>query len=331
MRNKITVIGAGNVGSATAQLICAKGLADVVLVDRVFGLPQGKAQDICQAVLVEKQNTLVTGTCDYAATADSDIVIVTAGLAAKAGMSRSDLLTTNAGIVAEVVKKSSYYSPNAVFIIVSNPVDVMCHVALKASGLPPERVIGMGGVLDSARFRRFIADRLCISAQNIHAIVIGSHGEKMVPLPRYSNVAGIPLSQLLSQRDIEAACQRTIQSGDEIVKLLKTGSAYNAPAACISEMAEAIIRNQRAILSCAAWLDGHYGYKNLFLGVPVILGENGVQRIIELELTMAEKEQLDASAGAVLELLKSLPDTMYFEQPLADRLSQEKFANSLAG
>jgi malate dehydrogenase len=232
--------------------------------------------------------------------------------------------------VADVVKKSVALSPNAVFIIVSNPMDAMCHVALTASKLPPERVIGMGGVLDSARFRRFIADRLRINALNIQAMVIGSHGEKMVPLPRYSSVAGIPLSQLLSQQDIEAICQRTIQSGDEIVSLLKTGSAYNAPAACICEMAEAIIRNQRAILPCAVWLNGHYGYKNLFLGVPIILGEDGVQKIIEIELTTMEKKQLNVSAAAVHELLESLPDTMNFEQPLTDRLSQERFANSLA-
>jgi malate dehydrogenase len=233
--------------------------------------------------------------------------------------------------VTDVVRQSAALSPEAVFVIVSNPMDVMCHVASAAAQLPAERVVGMGGVLDSARFRRFIADRLCISTQNIQAIVIGSHGEKMVPLPRYSNVAGIPLSHLLSERDIDALCRRTIRSGDEIVSLLKTGSAYSAPAACISEMAEAVVRNQRAILSCAVRLDGQYGYKDMFLGVPIVLGENGVQKIIELELTRAEKEQLDASAAAVRELLASLPATMCFERPPTDRSSQGRFAGSLAG
>jgi malate dehydrogenase len=331
MKNKITVIGSGNVGAAAAQLIAAKGLADVVLVDRVFGLPQGKAQDICQAVLVAKQNTSVIGACDYEATAGSDIIVVTAGVAAKAGMSRSDLLTTNAGIVEDVVGKSAVFSPNAVFIIVSNPMDVMCHVALRASKLPPAQVIGMGGVLDSARFRRFISDRLGVDAQHIQAMVIGSHGEKMLPLPRYCTVAGIPLAQLLSQGDIEAVCRQTVRSGDEIVSLLKTGSAYHAPAACICEMAEAILRNQRSILPCAAWLTGQYGYENQFLGVPVILGEKGVETIIEIELTPMEQEQLDHSAAAVRELLNLLGHSMSYERSQKDPSGLEMCASSFAG
>ena len=308
MLQKITVIGAGNVGATCAQRAAEKELADVVLVDVVEGMPQGKALDLCEAAPVEKHDALITGSNSYDATAGSDIIIVTAGLARKPGMSRDDLIKTNAGIMNTVVKAAAKLSPNAVLIVVSNPLDAMCHVALKASGFAPERVIGMAGVLDSARFRFFIAEALNVSVENTHAFVLGGHGDTMVPLPRFSTVAGIPITELLPADQIAALCQRTAQGGAEIVNLLKTGSAYYAPASSAVEMAEAILKDKRKILPCATYLTGQYGYKDLFIGVPAKLGKGGVQEVIEIKLTPAEKAALDKSAEAVRGLVKTLAD-----------------------
>lgn len=311
MVNKITVIGAGNVGATCAQRACEKELAEVVLVDVVEGLPQGKGLDLCEAAPIEKHDAYVTGTNDYAATAGSDIIIVTAGIARKPGMSRDDLIKTNAGIVDTVVKAAAEKSPEAVFIIVSNPLDAMCHVALKASGFPSQRVIGMAGVLDSARFRYFIAEELKVSVENTHAFVLGGHGDTMVPLPRYSTVAGIPITELMSEDRIKALCERTAGGGAEIVSLLKTGSAFYAPASAAVEMAEAILKDKNKILPCAAYLTGQYGYNDLYIGVPVKLGKGGVKDIIEIKLTPEEKTLLDKSADSVRGLVKTLAELGY--------------------
>jgi malate dehydrogenase len=311
MVNKITVIGAGNVGATCAQRAAEKELADVVLVDVVEGMPQGKSLDLCEASPVEKHDSRVTGSNDYAQTADSDIIIVTAGIARKPGMSRDDLIKTNAGIVQSVVGEAAKLSPNAVIIIVSNPLDAMCHVALKASGFPKERVIGMAGVLDSARFRYFIAEALDVSVENTHAFVLGGHGDTMVPLPRYSTVAGIPITELMKKDKIEELCKRTANGGAEIVSLLKTGSAFYAPASAAVEMAEAILKNKKKVLPCAVMLDGEYGYKDLYIGVPVKLGTGGVQEVVEISLTDDEKAALDKSADAVRGLVDTLAELGY--------------------
>jgi malate dehydrogenase len=308
MLQKITVIGAGNVGATCAQRAAEKELADVVLVDVVEGMPQGKALDLSEAAPIEKHDSLLKGANAYEATAGSDIIIVTAGLARKPGMSRDDLIKTNAGIMNTVVKAAAKQSPGAVLIVVSNPLDAMCHVAYKASGFPPERVIGMAGVLDSARFRFFIAEALNVSVENTHAFVLGGHGDTMVPLPRFSTVAGIPITELLPADKIAALCQRTAQGGAEIVNLLKTGSAYYAPASAAVEMAEAILKDKRKILPCATYLTGQYGYKDLFIGVPAKLGKGGVQEVIEIKLLPEEKTALDKSAEAVRGLVKVLAD-----------------------
>ncbi|MGV7223040.1 MAG: malate dehydrogenase [Nitrospinales bacterium] len=302
MDKKVTVVGAGNVGATAAQRLAEKGLCDVVLVDIVEGVPQGKALDLMEAAPVEKHDGHVTGANTYEATEGSDIVIITAGIPRKPGMSRDDLISTNAGIVKAVTEQVAKYSPNAVLIIVSNPLDAMCHVAYEASGFPKNRVIGMAGVLDSARFRAFIAMELNVSVENIHAFVLGGHGDTMVPLPRYSTVAGIPITELMPQDRIEALCDRTANGGAEIVGLLKTGSAFYAPASSAVEMAESILKDRKKILPCAVYLDGEYGYKELFIGVPVKLGAGGVEEIIEIKLTEAEKAALDKSAAAVEEL-----------------------------
>lgn len=311
MVNKITVIGAGNVGATCAQRAAEKELADVVLVDVVDGMPQGKSLDLCEASPIEKHDSRVTGSNDYEKTANSDIVIVTAGIARKPGMSRDDLIKTNAGIVQSVVTEAAKYSPNAVIIIVSNPLDAMCHVALKASGFPPERVIGMAGVLDSARFRYFIAEALDVSVENTHAFVLGGHGDTMVPLPRFSTVAGIPITELLPAEKIDELCKRTANGGAEIVSLLKTGSAFYAPASAAVEMAEAILKNKKKILPCAVLLNGQYGYKDLYIGVPVKLGTGGVQEVVEIKLTDDEKKALDNSADAVRGLVETLAELGY--------------------
>ena len=311
MLQKITVIGAGNVGATCAQRAAEKELADVVLVDVVDGLPQGKGLDLCEAAPVEKHDAMVTGTNDYAASADSDVIIVTAGIARKPGMSRDDLIKTNAGIVQTVVGQAAKLSPQAVFIIVSNPLDAMCHVALKASGFPSERVIGMAGVLDSARFRCFIAEALDVSVENTHAFVLGGHGDTMVPLPRFSTVAGIPITELMPADRIQALCERTANGGAEIVGLLKTGSAFYAPASAAVEMAESILKDKKKVLPCAAYLTGQYGYDQLYIGVPVKLGQGGVLDIIEIKLTQDEKAALDKSAASVQGLVKTLAELGY--------------------
>ena len=306
-RNKVTVIGAGNVGATTAQRIAEAGLADVVLVDIVEGLPQGKGLDLAEAAPVVRHDARVTGTNDYADTAGSDIVVVTSGLARQPGMSRDDLLMKNAGIVKAVVEQAAKHSPEAILIVVTNPLDAMCHVALKASGFPPERVIGMAGVLDSARFRAFIAEELQVSVRDIRAFVLGGHGDTMVPLPRYSTVGGVPMTELMSAERVEALVERTRNGGAEVVALLKTGSAYYAPAASVVEMIEAILRDRRRVLPCAAYLRGEYGIEGLFVGVPVVLGNGGVEKVIEIALTDDERAAFHQSAESVRGLLAKLP------------------------
>ena len=302
MDKKVTVVGAGNVGATAAQRLAEKGLCDVVLVDIVEGVPQGKALDLMEAAPVEKHDCQVTGSNSYEATAGSDIVIITAGIPRKPGMSRDDLIGTNAGIVKSVTTQIAKYSPEATLIIVSNPLDAMCHVAYEASGFPKNRVIGMAGVLDSARFRTFISMELNVSVENIHAFVLGGHGDTMVPLPRYSTVAGIPITELMPPDRIDALVNRTANGGAEIVGLLKTGSAFYAPASSAVEMAESILKDRKKILPCAVYLEGEYGYHELFIGVPVKLGAGGVEEIIQIKLTDAEKKALDKSAAAVEEL-----------------------------
>jgi malate dehydrogenase len=306
-RNKVTVVGAGNVGATTAQRIAEAGLADVVLVDIVEGLPQGKGLDLAEAAPVVGHDSRVVGTNDYAATAGSDVIVVTSGLARQPGMSRDDLLAKNAGIVRAVVEASAAQSPDAVLIVVTNPLDAMCHVAFKASGFPRERVLGMAGVLDSARFRTFIAEELRVSVEDTSAFVLGGHGDTMVPLPRYSTVAGIPITDLLPPDRIAALVDRTANGGAEIVALLKSGSAFYAPAASTFEMVDAILRDRRRVLPCATLLRGEYGVDGLFVGVPVVLGAGGLQRIIEIELTADERAAFEKSAAAVRELVDKLP------------------------
>jgi malate dehydrogenase len=305
-RPKVTVIGAGNVGATTAQRIAEAGLADVVLVDIVEGLPQGKALDLSESAPVVGHDCTITGTNDYADTAGSDIVVVTSGLARQPGMSRDDLLAKNAGIVGSVVALAAAVSPDAILIIVTNPLDAMCHVAMKASGFPRERVIGMAGILDSARFRTFIGWELGVSVTSTHAFVLGGHGDTMVPLPRYSTVAGIPLPHLLSAERIEALVDRTRNGGAEVVALLKSGSAYYAPAAAVAQMAGAILGDTKAVLPCTTLLQGEYRTEGLFVGVPVKLGRKGIEGIVQIELTEAEQAAFDHSAAAVRELVDKL-------------------------
>jgi malate dehydrogenase len=305
-RNKVTVIGAGNVGATTAQRIAEAGLADVVLVDIVEGLPQGKGLDLAEAAPVVGHDARILGTNDYADTAGSDIVVVTSGLARQPGMSRDDLMAKNAGIVRAVVEQAVKHSPKAILIVVTNPLDAMCHVAMQASGFPRERVIGMAGVLDSARFRTFIARELGVSVADTHAFVLGGHGDTMVPLPRYSTVAGIPITELLSAERVQALVERTANGGAEIVGLLKTGSAFYAPAASTFEMVEAILLDRKRVLPCATYLTGEYGVDGLFVGVPVVLGAAGMERVIEIKLSPAEQAAFDHSADAVRELVAKL-------------------------
>jgi len=311
MDKKITVVGAGNVGATAAQRIAEKEIADVALIDIVEGVPQGKTLDMAEAAPIELYDSKLCGAQSYELTENSDVVIITAGLPRKPGMSRDDLLTTNAKIVKNVTKEIVKYSPNAILIIVSNPLDAMCHVAFDTSGFPSNRVIGMAGVLDSARLRAFISMELNVSVSNINACVLGGHGDTMVPLPRYSTVAGIPITELLSEDRIEALVDRTRKGGAEIVSLLKTGSAYYAPSAAAVEMAEAIVKDQQKILPCAAYLNGEYGIQNLFIGVPVKLGKNGVESILELNLSDHEKQELMTSADAVQNLVDTLKTLDY--------------------
>ncbi|MCI0413508.1 malate dehydrogenase [bacterium] len=310
-RKKVTVVGAGNVGATVAQQCAEKELADVAMVDIVEGVPQGKALDLMQAGPIERYNSKLTGSNSYDITDDSDIIVITAGLPRKPGMSRDDLLLKNAGIVKEVVEQVAKRSPNAIIIVVSNPLDAMAHLALKMSGFPKHRVMGMAGVLDSARFRTFIAEALEVSIDNTHAFVLGGHGDEMVPLARYSTVAGIPITELFSPEKLEAIIQRTRKGGGEIVALLKTGSAYYAPGSSVVEMIDAILKDKKKILPCAAYLEGEYGVQGLFLGVPVKLGSHGIENIVEIKLLPEEQAMLNKSISTVQELIDVLKKNNY--------------------
>ena len=307
MIKKVTVVGAGQVGASTAMRLAEKELADVVLIDVIEGVSAGKALDLVEAAPIERHDANVIGaTNDYSAAEDSDIVIITAGIPRKPGMSRDDLLPTNVAIMRSVTEQVVAVAPNAILIIVSNPLDAMCHVAYETSGFPKNRVLGMAGVLDSARFRAFISMELNVSVENTHAFVLGGHGDTMVPLPRYSTVAGIPITELMSSERIEALVDRTRNGGAEIVGLLKTRSAYYAPSAAAVEMAEAILKDKKKILPCAVILSGEYGINDLFIGVPVKLGKEGVEEIIEIKLTEEESKALNNSADAVRTLVDDL-------------------------
>ena len=302
MRKKVSIVGAGNVGATAAHWIASKELADVVLIDVVEGIPQGKALDLLEAMPIEKRDVHVIGANDYAATAHSDIVVITAGIPRKPGMSRDDLLHTNYKIMSDVVTKVVAQSPEAILIIVSNPLDAMAQAAFKQSGFNRERVIGMAGILDSARFRTFIAEELNVSVENVTAFVLGGHGDTMVPLPRYSTVAGIPITELIPKDRLDAIVQRTRDGGAEIVKHLKTGSAYYAPSAAAVEMVEAILKDKKKIVPCAVYLQGEYGIEGYFIGVPCKLGAAGLEQIVEIKLTPEEDAALKKSAEAVKEL-----------------------------
>ena len=302
MRKKVSIVGAGNVGATAAHWIASKELADVVLIDIMEGIPQGKALDLLQAMPVEKRDCNVLGTNDYADTANSDIVIITAGIPRKPGMSRDDLLNTNFKIMQDVVGKVVKYSPNCIIIVVSNPLDAMAQAAYKLSGFSRNRVIGMAGVLDSARFRTFIAQELDVSVENVTAFVLGGHGDTMVPLSRYSTCAGIPITELIAPDKLKALEERTANGGAEIVKHLKTGSAFYAPSASAVEMVEAILKDKKKILPCAVYLQGEYGINGLYVGVPCKLGTNGLEKIIEIKLTADEQAALNKSAASVKEL-----------------------------
>jgi malate dehydrogenase len=307
MVNKITVVGAGNVGATTAQRIAEKELAGtVVMVDVAEGIPQGKGLDQWQSAPIEGFDARVIGSNGYEETAGSDLVVITAGIARKPGMSRDDLLNTNAGIVKSVSEQIAATSPNAIVIVVSNPLDVMCHVAKKVTGFPRERVIGMAGVLDTARYRAFLASELDVSVKDIQAMVLGGHGDTMVPLVSYTSVSGIPITQLIPKDRLDAIVDRTRNGGAEIVKHLKTGSAYYAPSSGAVQMVEAIVHDQRRILPCAAWLQGEYGMSDLYLGVPCKLGKGGLLQVVEVELTDQERSALEKSAQAVREPMAAL-------------------------
>ena len=297
---KITVVGAGNVGASAAQLLAAKELAnEVVLVDVIEGMPQGKGLDMLEACPVEGSDTRVIGTNSYDDTANSDIIVITAGIARKPGMSRDDLQATNAGIVKTVTQQAVAKSPNAILIIVSNPLDVMTYVAKKVSGFDRHRVIGMAGVLDSARFRAFIAMELNVSVEDVSAFVLGGHGDSMVPLPRYSTVAGIPLPDMMDQATIDRLVKRTANGGAEIVNFLKTGSAFYAPSSSAVQMVESIVKDKKRILPCSAWLQGEYGLKDVYVGVPIKIGRKGMDQIIQIKLTPQEQAALNKSAEDV--------------------------------
>lgn len=304
MKTKVSIIGAGHVGATTAHLILQSGLADVVLYDIMQGVPQGKALDLAEAAPLWGVSSLAFGTNDLADTAGSDVIVVTAGLPRKPGMSRDDLLFANKEIITNVVRETARISPECIFVIVTNPMDIMTHVAWKTSGFSPRKIMGMGGVLDASRFRTFIAMELGVSSQDVEAVVLGGHGDLMVPLPRFTTVKGVPLTELLPQERISELIQRTRNGGAEIVALLKTGSAYYAPAASVFEMVKSIVLDQKRVLPCAALLDGEYGVSGLFVGVPVIVGNKGVEKIIEIRLTDEEKAEFAKSAASVKELLE---------------------------
>jgi len=305
-RKKITVVGAGNVGATAAFLAAQKELANIVMIDVMDGVPQGKALDMFESSPVQGFDTLVHGSQDYADTTDSDLVIITAGIARKPGMSRDDLLNINVKIVSEVTRNIVKYSPNCIILVVTNPLDAMVYTALKVSGFPKQRVIGMAGVLDSARMRAFIAQELQVSIENVSACVLGGHGDTMVPVPRYSTVAGIPITELMDRARVESICERTANGGAEIVELLKTGSAFYAPGASVVQMAEAIIKDKKRILPCAAYLEGEYGVDGYYMGVPCKLGRDGVEAILELNLSDKEAAALHQSMLAVKELVKTV-------------------------
>jgi malate dehydrogenase len=302
MRKKVTIVGSGNVGATAAHWIASKELADVVLIDIADGIPQGKGLDLLESMPIEKRDCHIIGTNDYADTTNSDIVVITAGIPRKPGMSRDDLLQTNYKIMQDVVGKVIAQSPNCILIIVSNPLDAMAQAAFKISKFPKHRVLGMAGVLDSSRFRTFIAEELNVSVENVTAFVLGGHGDTMVPLPRYSTVAGIPITELIAPDRLKQLVERTANGGAEIVKYLKTGSAYYAPSAAATEMVEAILKDKKKILPCAAYLEGEYGINGFFVGVPCKLGSKGLEQIIEIKLTAEEKSALDKSAASVKEL-----------------------------
>lgn len=306
MAAKITIVGAGNVGATAAHWAVAKELGDVVLIDIVDGMPQGKALDLAESAPIEGFDAGLVGTNDYADTADSDVVVVTAGIPRKPGMSRDDLLQTNAKIVGDVVSQVTRYSPDAYLIVVSNPLDAMVYVAKQVSGWPKHRVMGMAGVLDSARFRYFISQELGVSVEDVHGFVLGGHGDTMVPAPRYATVTGIPITQLLSAEQVDRLVQRTRDGGAEIVNYLKQGSAFYAPGASIVQMVEAIVKDKKRLLPAAAYLEGEYGINGVYVGVPVILGAGGIEKIIEVELTDDEQAGLKRSAAAVEELIAAL-------------------------
>ncbi|MEO8944887.1 MAG: malate dehydrogenase [Gemmatimonadaceae bacterium] len=307
MVNKITVVGAGNVGATTAQRLAEKELAQqVVMVDVAEGIPQGKGLDQWESAPIEGFDSRIIGTNSYEETTNSDIVVITAGIARKPGMSRDDLLNTNAGIVKQVSEQIKKSSPKAILIIVSNPLDVMSYVAMQVTGFPRERVLGMAGVLDTARYRSFLAEAADVSVRDIQAMVLGGHGDTMVPLISYTSVSGIPITQLISKDKLDAIVARTRTGGGEIVKHLKTGSAYYAPSSAAVQMCEAIARDQKRILPCAAWLQGEYGLRDLFLGVPCKLGRGGLEKIYEVELTADERSALEASAEAVREPMRAV-------------------------
>jgi malate dehydrogenase len=306
MTNKISIIGAGQTGATTAHWLAAMEIADLVLVDIVEGMPQGKALDLLEAMPVIGSDVNITGTNDYDATENSDIVVITAGLPRKPGMSRDDLLFANADIMRKATEETVRRSPNAIFIILTNPLDAMAYLTMKVGNLPPERVIGQAGILDSTRMRAFVAMELGVSVENVHCYVLGGHGDDMVPLTRHSNVAGVPLTSMLASERLEAIVERTRKGGGEIVKLLKTGSAFYAPAAAIAQMSEAILKDKHLVVPAAAYLTGQYGLKGIYFGVPVQLGRGGVEKIIEYDLNEAETEMLNKSAESVRSLIEKL-------------------------
>ncbi|OPG16636.1 malate dehydrogenase [Ferroacidibacillus organovorans] len=305
-RAKITVVGSGNVGATVAQYASMRELGDIVITDIVEGIPQGKALDMMESSPVFGFDSNIVGTNEYDATADSDVIVITAGIARKPGMSRDDLMDTNVKVIRSVMKEIAPRSPNAKLVLVTNPSDVMAQVAFRESGFAPERIVGLGGVLDSARFRTFIAMELGVSVKDVTAFVLGGHGDDMVPLPRYSYVSGIPIETLLDQATIDKLVMRARQGGAEIVNFLKTGSAYYAPGASIVQMVESILKDQKRILPCSAYVTGQYGVTDLFLGVPVMLGKDGVEKIVEIELTTAERSALHKSADGVRSVLAKL-------------------------
>jgi malate dehydrogenase len=306
MRNKVSIIGAGMTGSTTAHWLAEKEIADIVLVDIVEGMPQGKALDLQQALPVIGKDVTVVGSNDYAATANSDIIVITAGLPRKPGMSRDDLLFANADIVRKAVEGTIMLSPNAIYVVLTNPLDAMAYLTMKVAGIAPQRVIGQAGVLDSARMRAFVAMELGVSVENVHCYVLGGHGDEMVPLTRASNVAGVPLEESLPADRLAAIVDRTRKGGGEIVSLLKTGSAYYAPAVAVAQMVDAILKDKHLIVPCAAYLDGEYGLKDIFFGVPVQLGRTGIEKVIEYKLDEADMAALQKSAAGVAENIAKL-------------------------